>query len=57
MERKLLNEQSKLINIIKYPKVQAPPATTFLHPRHSQIPTAVRRTASRPQKLQVYLAC
>ena len=30
-------------------KVQAPPATTFLHPRHFQIPVASRLTESFPQ--------
>ncbi len=39
------------------PTVQAPPAKTLLHPLHFQIPTAVRLTASFPQKVQVYLAC
>jgi len=29
--------------------VQAPPATTFLHPRHFQIPAASRFTESLPQ--------
>src|SRR5437763_13652940 len=29
--------------------VQAPPATTFLHPRHFQIPAASRLTESLPQ--------
>jgi hypothetical protein len=37
--------------------VQAPPAITFLHPRHSQIPVALRLTASLPQNVHVYLAC
>ena len=36
---------------------QAPPAMTFLHFLHFQMPTASRFTVSLPQKLQVYLAC
>ena len=50
-------------------KVQAPPAMTFLHPRHFQIPAASRFTESFPQNsmsipiltggitAQVYFAC
>jgi len=49
--------------------VQAPPATTFLHPRHFQIPAASRLTESLPQNYnqhvisilgrtaQLYFAC
>jgi hypothetical protein len=40
-----------------YLTVQAPPAKTLAHDLHFQIPTAVLRTASFPQKLHVYVAC
>jgi len=33
--------------------VQAPPAMTFLHALHFQMPTAVRFTESLPQNVQV----
>jgi hypothetical protein len=36
--------------------IQAPPATVFLHDLQDQIPTALRLTASLPQKAHVYLA-
>lgn len=34
-------------------RVHAPPAMTFLHERHSQMPTALRLTLSFPQNVHV----